>query len=446
MRHLSKRIFLLALSALMALSFSLALPMVALADGEVTITGEDTVAIQADGTKGTLQLSAACAATHDPAGTISWTSGNTAAATVSDAGLVTAVAAGEAVITATCSGDHDDQTDGVQTASATKTVTVTQQTQQVTITLDKTPSFSGLNQEETVTATVTPNVAGTWQWTAGTGLGLAIGTDDNVATVTSNAGGVSSLSVTFTPTNTNYLPDTETIQITIVDDTPALTLTASATKFTSTGAAGTVAASITNPGTGVWAYAASVTKGSAVAIESIGSEGTVSFKTKAEGTSTITVQAKKGDVTLTKTVDITVDLPDPYLRLTTDHDTLSLDRTKTKVKAKLYNYNTDVPKDSRIYWSTSNSSVAKVTAGSKYMDDAEASATVYARGNGKAIITARTNDGHVVDTIEIVVKNYKSIPQTGQNTTLIALEIAALGAILICAGVVYARRRNQKEG
>ena len=442
MRHLSKRIFLLALSALMALSFSLALPMVALADG-VAITGEDTVAIAVDGTKGTLQLSAACSTQHDATPTVSWSSSDTAVATVDENGLVTAVAAGTATITATCNGNHDNSPD---VKSATKTVTVTQQTQQVTITLDKTPSFSGLNQQETVTATVTPNVAGTWQWTAGTGLGLAIGTADNVATITSNAGGVSSLSVTFTPTNTNYLPDTETIQITIVDDTPALTLTASATKFTSTGAAGTVAASITNPGTGVWAYAASVTKGSAVAIESIGSEGTVSFKTKAEGTSTITVQAKKGDVTLTKTVDITVDLPDPYLRLTTDHDTLSLDRTKTKVKAKLYNYNTDVPKDSRIYWSTSNSSVAKVTAGSKYMDDAEASATVYARGNGKAIITARTNDGHVVDTIEIVVKNYKSIPQTGQNTTLIALEIAALGAILICAGVVYARRRNQKEG
>jgi len=380
MRLISKRIFLLALSALMALSFSLALPMVALAEG-VTITGGSTVTVGE-----TPQLTAACTAHTDA--TFTWSSSDTAVATVED-GLVTAVAAGEAVITATCSGDHDDQMDGVQTASATKAITV-----------------------QAAAATPTP-------------------TAEPTATPAPTA------EPTATPTSA------PTQQL------PSMSLSASATSFTATGATGTVTATVANPGTGTWNFTAKVTSGSAVTLESYSADAdsiTVQFKTKKEGKATISISAQLGDVTLTKTVDITVDLPDPYLRLTTDHSTLSMDRTKTKVKATLYNANADVPEDSRIYWSTSNSSVAKVTAGSKYMDDSAASATVYARGNGKAIITARTNDGHVVDTIEIVVKNYKSIPQTGQNTTLIALEVAALGAILVTAGVVYARRRNQKEG
>ena len=377
MRLISKRIFLLALSALMALSFSLALPMVALAEG-VTIAGDSTVTVGA-----TLDLTAAC--TDHTGAAFTWSSSDTAVATVDAAsGVVSAVAEGNAEITATCSGAHANG-DG----SATKTITV-----------------------QAAAATPTP-------------------TAEPTATPAPTA----------EPTATPTAAPTQQL--------PSMSLSASATSFTATGATGTVTATVANPGTGTWNFTAKVTSGSAVTLESYSADAdsmTVQFKTKKEGKATLSISAQLGDVTLTKTVDITVDLPDPYLRLTTDHSTLSMDRTKTKVKATLYNANADVPEDSRIYWSTSNSSVAKVTAGSKYMDDAEAYATVYARGNGKAIITARTNDGHVVDTIEIVVKNYKSIPQTGQNTTLIALEVAALGAILVTAGVVYARRRNQKEG
>ena len=132
--------------------------------------------------------------------TVTWSSSNTAVATVKD-GKVTAVKAGTATITAKAGGK-----------SATCTVTVTKATVAVTsVTLDKTSLSLKVNEELTLTATVKPDNATdktvTWSSsntsvatvTGGTVKGIKAGT----ATITAKAGGQSATcQVTVTATET----------------------------------------------------------------------------------------------------------------------------------------------------------------------------------------------------------------------------------------------------
>lgn len=438
----TKRIFLFALSALLALALTtVALPKAAHAENEVTITGTTAIEIALDGTKGSTTLTAsACTGTHadGTTSTINWSSDNTNVATVSG-GVVTAVAPGTANITAACSVDAAHK--------ATVPVTVTQKTENTSVSFP-TQNFTALNQELTFTATPNPaNVAGTYVWSVGNGLTIVEGGSTATVKVKSVTAGASSIKVVFTPTNTNYKPSEAIQQVSITDNSPALSLSATGTSYTASGVTGAVTATIANPGTGTWNYSYTCTSGP-LEITSTGANNnvyTVNYKTAKDGTATVEVTAVNGSVTLKKSIQIKVDLPDPYLTLSVNHHTLSLSRTRTTVYAKLTNANSAVPNDSRIYWETSNSKVATVSGASKYMKSGEAEATVYAKGNGKAVISARTRDGHVVDSIEIVVENYKTIPQTGQDTRLIYVEVAALMAVLATAGVVYARKRKKNE-
>ena len=133
--------------------------------------------------------------------TVTWSSSNEAVATVSNEGVVTAVAAGEATITVTSNADN--------TKTATCTVTVTPATVAVTgVTLNKSETTITAGQTETLTATVAPADATdktvTWSSsntavaTVADGVVTAVAAGEATITVTSNADNTKTATCTVT--------------------------------------------------------------------------------------------------------------------------------------------------------------------------------------------------------------------------------------------------------
>ena len=140
--------------------------------------------------------------------TVTWTSDNTAVATVDANGTVTAVAPGTATITATAG-----------TVSASCTVTVKPATVDVTgVTLDRDALTLAVDGTAQLTATVTPSDATdqTVIWSS---------SDTNVATVDENgvvtAVGVGSATITVTTTEGSY---TDTCAVTVTQPVTGVTL------------------------------------------------------------------------------------------------------------------------------------------------------------------------------------------------------------------------------
>ena len=121
--------------------------------------------------------------------TVTWSSSNTAVATVSSTGKVTAVAAGEAVITVTT-------TDGNKTATCTVTVTNPAVPVQ-SVSLDKTTLDLNVGENATLVATVLPENADdkTVTWTSSN---TAVATVDATGKVTAVAAGEAVITVTTT--------------------------------------------------------------------------------------------------------------------------------------------------------------------------------------------------------------------------------------------------------
>ncbi|MBR4166290.1 MAG: Ig-like domain-containing protein [Bacteroidales bacterium] len=121
--------------------------------------------------------------------TVTWSSSNTAVATVSSTGKVTAVAAGEAVITVTT-------TNGGKTASCTVTVTNPAVPVQ-SVSLDKTTLDLNVGENATLVATVLPENADdkTVTWSSNN---TAVATVDATGKVTAVAAGEAVITVTTT--------------------------------------------------------------------------------------------------------------------------------------------------------------------------------------------------------------------------------------------------------
>lgn len=136
--------------------------------------------------------------------TINWTSSNSNIATVSSAGIVTAVATGSATITAT-SADNN-------TKYATCTVTVTPKT--VTgVSLDKASLSLGVGDDYTLIATVTPSDADdkSVSWTSSA---TSVATVNSSGKVTAVAAGTATITVTTTSGG-----HTATCTVTVTDST-----------------------------------------------------------------------------------------------------------------------------------------------------------------------------------------------------------------------------------
>ena len=135
---------------------------------------------------------------------VTWSSSNTAVATVDATGKVTAVAAGEAVITVTT-------TDGGKTATCTVTVTNPAVPVQ-SVTLDKTTLSLMVGKNATLVATVLPENADdkTVTWSSSN---TAVATVDATGKVTAVAAGEAVITVT-----TNDGGKTATCTVTVTDD------------------------------------------------------------------------------------------------------------------------------------------------------------------------------------------------------------------------------------
>jgi len=155
---------------------------------QVAVTGvslnKNTLSLAVGGSE---QLTAIVAPDNAANKTVTWSSGNTAIATVSSNGTVTAVAAGTATITVTTQ-------DGNKTANCT--VTVTQSFINVTnVTLNKSDLSLVVGGNERLTATVEPANATnqTVTWNSGN---TAIATVDNNGSVTAIGAGTTFITVT----------------------------------------------------------------------------------------------------------------------------------------------------------------------------------------------------------------------------------------------------------
>ncbi len=337
------------------------------------------------------------------------------------------------------------------TSSSSRSVTVTEPAEPIptSISFTTVPDSVNVGEQKTVKVEVTPYVEGNYVWTSGSALSILAGQNTPTIVVQGAAAGSSTLKVEFKPTDSGYkgCDVAKEISVKEVPKEPKLTVTASGTSFNAAGVVASVTSTITNPGAGTWSFSTQLASGDSVQLNSITPDGTVSFTTKSDGESVIQVNAKNETQgkTLKATVKITVSLPQPYLTLTADRTTLNSSHTSTKVHANLYNANAEVPSNARIYWYSSDTSVAKITASAKYLSGSYANATVSARGNGSAIITARTANGHVVDTVRIIVENYKAIPQTGPRMWMIFAEAAVMLGLVAAAGALYYGKKKQRN-
>lgn len=335
-------------------------------------------------------------------------------------------------------------------STGSKTVTVKKAPAAPTsISFTSVPDTINVGEQKTVKVEVTPSVEGSYGWTAGAGLSILSGNGTDTVVIQGESAGDATLKVVFTPTDSSYMGCDVAKEISVKEVVvdPKLTISASATYFEEAGVTASVTSKITNPGEGTWEFSAQLASGDSVKLNSITMDGTVSFTTKSDGTSVIQVNARNVTQgrTLKAQVSVKVSLPQPFLTLSADHTHLSSSRTSTKVHANLYNANAEVPSNARIYWYSSDTSVAKITASAKYLSGSYANATVSARGNGSAIITARTANGHVVDTVRIIVENYKAIPQTGPRMWMIFAEAAVMLGLVAAAGALYYGKKKQRN-
>ena len=294
---------------------------------------------------------------------VTWSSNNTSVALVSSDGLVTAKAAGTATITVKTN-------DGSKTASCA--VTVNKKVIPVTsVALNKSSLTMTVGDTQTLTATVSPSNA----------------TDKSVSW-SSNKTSVASVSTSGVVTAKAAGTATITVKTNDGGKTAICTVTVTAAKVSVTGVSlnktsmsmtigdtQTLTATITPSN----ATDKSVTWSSNnTSVASVSSSGIVTAK--AAGTATITVKTNDGGKTATCTVTVTaakVTVTSVSLNKTSMSMTVGDTQTLT---ATVLPSNAD---DKSVSWSSSNSSVASVSA----------SGIVTANVVGTATITVTTNDG-----------------------------------------------------
>ena len=234
---------------------------------------------------------------------VTWASNNPSVATVSESGLVTAVAQGTATITATSNLDN--------TKSGTCNITVNAPAAPIPVTaiaLNKSTAIIGIGDSETLTINYTPADANTGKAVNWTSSNTSIATVDNSGKVTGVAAGTATITATSTTdasitascavtvqavavTNVSINPTSANLQIGGGADLTYTVLPANATdKSVSWSSSNTAVATVNNNGH-VTAVAA--------------------------GTATITVTTTDGNKTATCSVTVTAGPPVPQTSLTT---------------------------------------------------------------------------------------------------------------------------------
>jgi uncharacterized protein YjdB len=346
----------------------------------VVINQEDPFVAVGD----TIQLTATVSPANAKDKTVTWSSSNTAVATVSD-GTVTALAAGTAVITA-------KSADG---PSGTVTVTVTAAVPITGLALDKTT----LNLTKGDTGTLTPSF--TPADTTQTGITW---TSSNTAIATVSGGTVTAVGGgTATITATSTADSTKTAAVTVNVTVPLTGISLSPAAF-EVGTGRTCALTVSyDPADTTQTGITWTSSNPAVATVS---DGTVTAL--AVGTATITATSTV-DSTKTAQATATVFQTIPITGLTLDATPINLTKGDTrKLTPSLAPVNTT---DTGIAWSSSNPAVATVSDG-----------TVTAVGGGTATITA-TSTADSTKTAAVTVN--VTVPLTGISLSPNPLDLGA---------------------
>jgi uncharacterized protein YjdB len=338
----------------------------------VPVTGVTLPATAAVSVGGTTTLAATVLPNTPPAANqnVTWSSDKTSVATVSSSGVVTGVAAGTAIITAT--SQHDS------TQKATCTVTVTSDT--VTgVTLSDHSATINVGSTKVLTATVAPTTANqnvTWL-----SSNTAVATVNN-GTVTGVAGGNTTIFV-FSQDGTR----TDKCDVTVT--VPVTGVTLPATASVSVGGTMPLTATVAPPNAtnkGVtWdtsdATIATVTNGLVTGVKA--------------GTVTITAETVDGG----KIAECRVTVNNvPVTGVTLDITSITMDTATKTLTATVAPSNAT---EKKVIWTSSNPAVATVS--NDGTETASLTATVTRVGAGVAIITVKTVDGSKTATCTVTV-------------------------------------------
>ena len=374
--------------------------------GEVKTFSTSSVAVQSvsldktEHTFDTIGATLALTATVLPADasdkSVSWTSDNTAVATVNNNGLVTAVGNGTANITVTTTD---------QGKIATCAVTVAQKVSSVS--LDKSEhTFDTIGEYITLTATILPENAANKNvgWTSDN---TAVATVDNAGKVTAVGNGTANITVTTTDQG-----KTASCAITVAQKVTGVSLDKSEFAFDTIGETLTLIATVlpenaANKNVG-WAS-------DNTAVATVDNNGKV--KAVGNGTANITVttddQGKTASCAITVAQKVTGISLDRASATILEGETILLTATVAPANAA----------NKSVVWTTSDAGVATVSGG-----------TVLGVSAGNATITAKSSDGNFTAQCVVTVTAYMPVLDA-----TIAEVIAAEGGKFRVKGAVIAK-------
>ena len=342
----------------------------------------------------TLQLTATVLPNDATNKTLTWTTSNPNVATVNSEGVVTAVGAGSATITA-------KTTDG-SNLSATCTVAV--YVPASAITLNTNDLTLKVNETSQLVATVLPsnttNKRVTWA-----------SSDPSVVTVTSNGlvRAIAPGSATITVTTTDGTNLSATCAVTVYVPASAISLNTNNLTLgideTSQLVAYVYPSNTTNKQV-TW-------ESSDPSVATVTSNGLV--RAIAPGSATITVTTTDG-TNLSATCAVTVYVPASAISLNTNNLTLGIDETSQLV-AYVYPSNTT---NKQVTWESSDPSVATVTS----------NGLVRAIAPGTATVTARTTDGSNLSASCLVTVEKRLITSLSLNQSKVVMYVGETAQLL----------------
>ena len=307
---------------------------------------------------------------------VTWSSSNTAVATVSGSGVVYAAGGGTATITVrTSDGGFTD------TCTVTVNVRVTGVSLPGTLSIDK-------GDTSTLTATVSPSDA-TDQRVTWYSSNTTVATVSSSGVVTANAGGTATITVW---TSDGGYSDSCTVTVTV----PVTSVNITQSSVTLNNGASTTLTATVYP---TDATNKNVTWSSSNnAVATVNSSGRVTAF--GGGTATITVRTSDGGFTDTCTVTVNVSVTG--VRLTPSSVTLARGDTRTLTAT----ISPADATDQRVTWSSNNTTVATISS---------TGVVTAAQRGGTATITVRTTDGGYTDTCTVTVSPYATTISDGNK-------------------------------
>lgn len=423
-----------ALANVTAISFSPASPQTILVGGTVTIS--TTLTQSGTTTNPTYSWSAS------PSGVVGFSSTNTSSVTL------TGLTAGTTTVSVTAQDDGD--------RAATPVLPGTTQTYSITVSpMSISPSSVTVGPSAPATLTASSFTGTITGWTSSNpAVATVASSGASTATVTAVGSGTATITATNTPAG-GAAAQTATATVTV----PTVTLSPASQTLTSGSATTTLTLSVANGGSVIgtgatvnWSNDNTAVGALSAATSTVNSSGvaTINYTSSAAATNgTSTITATVGGFSRQATVTVStakhLDIQGPA----------SLDKTTRTGTYTVYLRNPDntvytADSTSTVHWSWSSSYLSltsdSINTNRAHMHNGEAHIQLYAKYNtpsGGTKLYAWINDetgGKVFHTITI--SGLSSLPQTGQDMTLVYLFGGLSAALLAAAGVWYGIRKK----